>query len=110
MGIISGVEFIGTVRWGKHNPPKDRHAMPLKALLDGQPILAPLLGDTAWAELYFQRYRLVLPCCPDRAVQMRGGAGTTRIQHFSHAPAPTCQFRAETMAHLRAKVPIARLC
>ncbi len=84
--------------------------MPLKALLDGQPILAPLLGDTAWAELYFQRYRLVLPCCPDRAVQMRGGAGTTRIQHFSHAPAPTCQFRAETMAHLRAKVEIARAC
>jgi len=110
MGIISGVEFIGTVRWGKHNPPKDRHAMPLKALLDGQPILAPLLGDTAWAALYFQRYRLVLPCCPDRAVQMRGGAGTTRIQHFSHAPAPTCQFRAETMAHLRAKVAIARAC
>ncbi len=84
--------------------------MPLKALLDGQPILAPLLGDTAWAELYFQRYRLVLPCCPDRAVQMRGGAGTTRIQHFSHAPSPTCQFRAETMAHLRAKVAIARAC
>jgi len=84
--------------------------MPLKALLDGQPILAPLLGDTAWAELYFQRYRLVLPCCPDRAVQMRGGAGTTRIQHFSHAPAPTCQFRAETTAHLRAKVSIARAC
>jgi len=84
--------------------------MPLKALLDGQPILAPLLGDTAWAELYFQRYRLVLPCCPDRAVQMRGGAGTTRIQHFSHAPAPTCQFRVETMAHLRAKVEIARAC
>jgi hypothetical protein len=84
--------------------------MPLKALLDGQPILAPLLGDTAWAELYFQRYRLVLPCCPNRAVQMRGGAGTTRIQHFSHAPSPTCQFRAETMAHLRAKVAIARAC
>jgi len=84
--------------------------MPLKALLDGQPLLAPLLGDTDWAELYFQRYRLVLPCCPDRAVQMRGGAGTTRIQHFSHAPAPTCQFRAETMAHLRAKVAIARAC
>jgi len=84
--------------------------MPLKALLDGQSILAPLLGDTAWAELYFQRYRLVLPCCPDRSVQMRGGAGTTRIQHFSHAPAPTCQFRGETMAHLRAKVEIARAC
>jgi len=84
--------------------------MPLKALLNGQPILAPLLGDTAWAELYFQRHRLVLPCCPDRAVQMRGGTGTTRIQHFSHAPSPTCQFRAETMAHLRAKVGIARAC
>jgi len=84
--------------------------MPLKALLDGRPLLAPLLGDRDWAELYFQRQRLVLPCCPDRAVQMRGGAGTTRIQHFSHAPAPTCQFRAETMAHLRAKVEIARAC
>jgi len=84
--------------------------MPLKALLDGQPILAPLLGDTAWAELYFHRYRLVLPCCPDRAVQMRGGAGTRRIQHFSHAPAPTCQFRGETTAHLLAKVEIARAC
>ncbi len=84
--------------------------MPLKALLDGQPLLAPLLGDTAWAELYFQRHRLALPCCPDRAVQMRGGAGTTRIQHFSHAPAPTCRFRGETMTHLRAKVAIARAC
>ncbi len=84
--------------------------MPLKALLDGQPILAPLLGDTAWAELYFQRYRLVLPCCPDRAVQMRGGAGTRRIQHFSHAPSPTCQFRGETTAHLLAKVAIAQAC
>ncbi len=84
--------------------------MPLKALLDGQPILAPLLGDTAWAELYFQRHRLVLSCCPDRAVQMRGGAGTRRIQHFSHAPSPTCQFRGETTAHLLAKVEIARAC
>jgi len=84
--------------------------MPLKALLDGRPILAPLLGDTAWAELYFQRHRLVLPCCPDRVVQMRGGAGTRRIQHFSHAPSPTCQFRGETTAHLLAKVEIARAC
>lgn len=84
--------------------------MPLKALLDGEPILAPLLGDTAWAELYFQRHRLVLPCCPGVAVQMRGGAGTTRIQHFSHAPSPTCAFRGETTAHLRAKVEIARAC
>jgi len=84
--------------------------MPLKALLDGQPILAPLLGDTAWADLYFQRYRLVLPCCPDRAVQMRGGAGTRRIQHFSHTPSPICAFRGETTAHLLAKVEIARAC
>lgn len=38
---------------------------------------------------------------------MRGGAGTTRIQHFSHAPASTCQFRTETMVHLGAKVAIA---
>lgn len=82
--------------------------MPLKALLDGQPIVAPLLGDREWAELYFQRPRLVLPCCPGVAVQLRGGAGTARIQHFSHTPLPTCQFRGETTAHLRAKVVIAR--
>src|SRR5579875_3668368 len=85
--------------------------MPLKALLDGQhPLLVPLLGDREWAELYFQRHRLVLPCCPTVAVQMRGGAGTQRIQHFSHTPLPTCQFRGETTAHLRAKVAIARAC
>jgi len=110
VGIGDGAEFTGAVRWGKHDLLKDRRTMPLKALLDGQPILAPLLGDMAWAELYFRRHRLVLPCCPDRAVQMRGGAGTRRIQHFSHAPSPTCQFRGETTAHLLAKVEIARAC
>ena len=56
----------------------DGEKMPLKAFLDGQPVLAPLLNDREWAELYFQRYRLTLPCCPGVAVQMRGGAGTAR--------------------------------
>jgi hypothetical protein len=82
--------------------------MPLKALLDGEAVVAPLLGDQEWLELYFQRHRLALPCCPGVAVQMRGGAGTARIQHFSHTPLPTCQFRGETTAHLRAKAAIAQ--
>lgn len=84
--------------------------MPLKAVLHGQPILAPLLNDREWAELYFQRRFLVLPCCPEAPVQMRGGAGTARVQHFSHTPLPTCAFRGETTAHLRAKVEIAQAC
>jgi hypothetical protein len=84
--------------------------MPLKALLHGQPILAPLLTDREWTELHFQRHHLMLPCCPEVAVQLRGGAGTRRVQHFSHTPLPTCQFRGETTVHLWAKVEIARAC
>ena len=58
--------------------------MPLKALLDGRPILAPLLGDTAWAELYFQRHRPARDGAQDSSSSLTKWA--TRPEMRSKAP------------------------
>jgi hypothetical protein len=85
--------------------------MPLRALLDGNDVIAPRLSTGEWAALRADvragRRELVLPCC-------RGGAyGRTSprgLQHFVHPPQSTCERSGETAEHLWAKAAVVQAC
>lgn len=85
--------------------------MPLRALLDGQDIVAPLLDKSEWEALR-ERVRsretdLLLPCCGSRPFQRTSVLG---LQHFYHRPEAVCDKKGETLDHLAAKQAIVRGC
>lgn len=89
--------------------------MPLRAFVDGQEIIAPLLDDAAWDALRQrvadEHLRVTLPCCEVEGYLRRSKAGT---QHFAHKQGAkqdaNCTVKAETVEHLRAKADIILAC
>lgn len=84
--------------------------MPLRALLNGTDIIAPLLTLPEWqalrAEARARRFP-VLPCCGAPAY---GRTSPRGLQHFFHPPQSACERSSETTEHLYAKYAILQAC
>jgi hypothetical protein len=85
--------------------------MPLRALLDGTDIIAPLLTMPEWTTLRqdvrARRRVPVLPCCGAPAY---GRTSPRGLQHFFHPPQSACERSGETTEHLYAKYAILQAC
>lgn len=85
--------------------------MPLRAIIGGQEVIAPLLDDAAWEALrrrvVDENLRVVLPCCDMEGYLRRSKSGTA---HFAHKQKSDCFARGETLEHLRAKADIVLAC
>jgi Competence protein CoiA-like family len=85
--------------------------MPLRALLDGTDIVAPLLTMMEWKTLRqdvrARRRMPILPCCGAPAY---GRTSPRGLQHFFHPPQSACERTGETTEHLYAKYAILLAC
>ncbi|MDX6453836.1 MAG: hypothetical protein QOH16_3885 [Gaiellaceae bacterium] len=85
--------------------------MPLRALINGRDLVAPLLDDAEWdslrADIKAKRVALSLPCCEATAFARVSKLGT---RHFFHRRANGCSGAGETFQHLWAKTEIVRAC
>lgn len=81
--------------------------MPLRAILEEQELLAPLLSDEQWEELKRKKVKVFLPCC-----EVRGYLRTSKrgIKHFVHSRKKECRFGSETWQHLLCKTEIDQAC
>jgi competence protein CoiA len=81
--------------------------MPLRALVDGSDLIAPLVADEDWVALR-ERVRakstaVELPCCDSGAFLRSSKLGT---KHFVHRRAAGCAGSGETYQHLWAKAEV----
>ncbi|MGD1698682.1 competence protein CoiA [Dapis sp. BLCC M229] len=81
--------------------------MPLRAILDNQELLAPLLSDEQWEELKQKKVQVILPCCEATGYLRNSKLGT---KHFAHNKKDGCNYKSETWQHLLCKTEIARAC
>jgi hypothetical protein len=85
--------------------------MPLRAFIEDQEIIAPLMDDEAWEALRLrvteQNLRVVLPCCDVEGYLRKSKYGT---KHFAHKQNAECAIKSETVEHLRAKADIVLAC
>lgn len=85
--------------------------MPLRALLDGEDVVAPAVPRAEWEALRraarAKERDLRLPCCGRRALQRTSRRG---LQHFYHPPGSPCEEPGETLDHLQAKLAILAGC
>jgi competence protein CoiA len=85
--------------------------MPLRALLSGRDVVAPLLDDADWASLRAdvkaKRLVLDLPCCDASAFPRVSKLGT---RHFVHRRGAGCPGSGETFQHLWLKAEILAAC
>lgn len=85
--------------------------MPLRALIDGRDLVAPLLDDVEWEELRAdvraKRVALGLPCCATCAFPRVSKLGT---RHFVHRRANGCSGSGETFQHLWTKAEVLHAC
>ncbi len=85
--------------------------MPLRAIIDGVDVIAPLLDDEAWEALRKRvsddDLRVVLPCCNVEGYLRKSKYGT---KHFAHKQGAECVSKGETLEHLRAKADIVLAC
>ncbi|WP_392476290.1 competence protein CoiA [Nostoc sp. C110] len=82
--------------------------MPLRAFIDEQEVLAPLISDGDWEALKLQRNKQVcLPCCGADGY-LRTSKQSTK--HFVHKHKTGCDWKPETWQHLLAKTEILRVC
>ncbi len=85
--------------------------MPLRAVIDGEDKIAPLLDDAEWEALKLAVSRkeksVLMPCC--------NAAGRLRVsklgtKHFYHSRTAECDWKPETAEHLKAKMEILIAC
>ncbi|MEB3886140.1 competence protein CoiA family protein [Lyngbya sp. CCY1209] len=81
--------------------------MPLRAILDGRELLAPLLSDEEWNALKRGKAKVTLPCCEARGYLRTSTRG---IKHFVHQKKGECTSKPETWQHRLCKTEIARAC
>ena len=81
--------------------------MPLRAILDQQELLAPLLSEEEWEELKYKKIKITLPCCKARGYLRTSKRG---IKHFVHQKKSECISGGETWQHLLCKTEIVRAC
>lgn len=85
--------------------------MPLRAIINNEDVIAPLLSENEWDALK-QRVKtkkldVRLACCDNRAYLRTSKYG---IQHFVHRKRGDCTSQPETWQHLKAKQEILRAC
>jgi len=85
--------------------------MPLRALLSGRDLVAPLLEDAEWgtlrSDVKAKRASLELPCCGGSAFPRLSKLGT---RHFVHRRSDGCPGSGETFQHLWLKAEIVSAC
>ena len=83
--------------------------MPLKAIIDGEPVIGALMDQDAWKQLGDGRregkIEIRLPCCNHLAIPRTSKLGT---QHFYHRPNSDCNRRPESLEHLLLKEKLLR--
>jgi competence protein CoiA len=84
--------------------------VPLKAIIEGEPVIGPDLSEEEWADLK-QRHKKGLPvtmaCCGAPGHLRSSKRGT---QHFYHAVDAGCNYAEESLEHLAIKEQIYRAC
>lgn len=84
--------------------------MPLKAIIEGEPVIGPDLPEEEWADLKL-RHKNGLPvtmaCCGAPGHLRSSKRGT---QHFYHAVDAGCNYAEESLEHLAIKEQIYRTC
>lgn len=85
--------------------------MPLRALVNEEEVVAPLISESDWGALK-QRVRgssdaVRLPCCDAPGFLRTSKLGT---RHFVHKRAGGCHGSGETMQHLWAKAEVLKAC
>jgi len=82
--------------------------MPLRALVNGVEVIAPMLSDAEWEALRAAGGQVILPCCGSEGYLRRSPMGTP---HFAHKRGAHCEVEAgETIYHLKAKADIMVAC
>lgn len=84
--------------------------MPLKAIIDGRPIIGPDLTAEEWAELKMRHKKglpITMGCCGAPGHLRTSTKGT---QHFYHAVDTGCHYAEESKEHLEIKHLIYRVC
>ena len=85
--------------------------MPLKAIVDGTPIIAPLLSDTEWDTLGTDvkngTKHLRFECCENTGHLRVSKRGT---RHFVHTRRDNCTWKPESPEHLQLKADILTIC
>jgi phage FluMu protein Com len=85
--------------------------MPLRAFIDAQEILAPLVSNEEWEILKSRVGKAgavaTLPCCQSPAYLRTSSRG---IKHFVHKTKTACDWQSETWQHLKTKTEIVLGC
>ncbi len=85
--------------------------MPLRAIIDGQDVIAPFLSIDEWESLRHsiktKEKELRLPCCQNTGHLRTSKLGTN---HFVHHRKDGCGWKSETVEYLKAKAEIALAC
>lgn len=88
--------------------------MPLRALLEGRELLAPLMSEEEWAELKktlsHEKLNITLPCCNKPGFMRVSKLGTRHFVHSVKPDSAECNWKPETAEHLLAKTEIVRAC
>lgn len=77
--------------------------MPLRAFINGDEVLAPLISDADWQLFKSKGNEIVLPNCGHSAFLRASKLGT---KHFVHKTKKTCNCQPESAEHLLAKSEI----
>jgi len=81
--------------------------MPLRALVNNNEVIAPMLSDAEWEALRDSSAQVILPCCGAEGYLRRSALGTL---HFAHKRGAHCDSVGETIHHLKAKADIVFAC
>lgn len=85
--------------------------MPLRAIVNGESIIAPFLSPDEWERLKIDikshEKDLRLPCCSNTGHLRTSKLGTN---HFVHSRKQGCDWKPESLEHLKAKSIIALAC
>lgn len=85
--------------------------MPLKALINGNRVISPLLSDEEWEALKASTKKGIttirMTCCDSIGHPRTSKLGTN---HFYHHPEADCRYEPESVEHLKIKVDILQLC
>lgn len=85
--------------------------MPLKALVNGKYVIAPLMSDEEWSSLKESVKRgqssIIMKCC-NNSGHLR--ISKLKTKHFVHDRNVDCNWEPESLEHLRIKSDIVQIC